>query len=171
MVESNSFCKKWPKFCWPQFLQFVLSTLLMQQLLATLIMELLVQKSFKQGMMEQLGIILVQDINLLGLHYTRLPTIFYLYYAALLFILTSFSRYGGWLRKDSSFSIFVLFGLIEMDWCSLICCQVLRLLKFSHGKSGGEKARTVFARAIIMRPRLILCDEPTASLDIDNKRK
>ena len=128
MVKNNSFCKKWPKFCWPQFLQFVLSTLLMQQLMATLIMELLVQKSFKQGMMEQLGIILVQDINLLGLHYTRLPTIFYLYCAALLFILTSFSRYGGWLRKDSSFSIFVLFGLIEMDWLSLMAVVFFDLL-------------------------------------------
>ena len=37
--------------------------------------------------------------------------------------------------------------------------------------SGGEKARAVFARAVIMRPRVILCDEPTASLDADNKRK
>ncbi|WP_080557330.1 ABC transporter ATP-binding protein [Ruminococcus albus] len=35
--------------------------------------------------------------------------------------------------------------------------------------SGGEKARAVFARAVIMRPPLILCDEPTASLDGENK--
>lgn len=35
--------------------------------------------------------------------------------------------------------------------------------------SGGEKARAVFARAVIMNPSLILCDEPTASLDNDNK--
>ena len=37
--------------------------------------------------------------------------------------------------------------------------------------SGGEKSRVVFARAIIMRPPLILCDEPTASLDGDNKER
>lgn len=37
--------------------------------------------------------------------------------------------------------------------------------------SGGEKARAVFARSVIMNPQLILCDEPTASLDGDNKEK
>ena len=35
--------------------------------------------------------------------------------------------------------------------------------------SGGEKARAVFARAVILNPPLILCDEPTASLDPENK--
>lgn len=37
--------------------------------------------------------------------------------------------------------------------------------------SGGEKSRAVFARGIIMKPQLILCDEPTASLDVDNKER
>ncbi len=37
--------------------------------------------------------------------------------------------------------------------------------------SGGEKSRAVFARAIIMNPQLILCDEPTASLDSENKER
>ncbi len=37
--------------------------------------------------------------------------------------------------------------------------------------SGGEKSRAVFARAIIMKPHLILCDEPTASLDGENKER
>ncbi|MCR5432304.1 MAG: ABC transporter ATP-binding protein [Lachnospiraceae bacterium] len=37
--------------------------------------------------------------------------------------------------------------------------------------SGGEKSRVVFARAIIMNPQLILCDEPTASLDGENKER
>lgn len=35
--------------------------------------------------------------------------------------------------------------------------------------SGGQRARAVFARAIIMNPPLILADEPTASLDPENK--
>ena len=39
------------------------------------------------------------------------------------------------------------------------------------GCSGGEKSRAVFARAIIMKPQLILCDEPTASLDGENKER
>lgn len=37
--------------------------------------------------------------------------------------------------------------------------------------SGGEKSRAVFARSVIMNPQLILCDEPTASLDGDNKER
>lgn len=37
--------------------------------------------------------------------------------------------------------------------------------------SGGEKARAVFARGIIMKPQIILADEPTASLDVENKER
>lgn len=35
--------------------------------------------------------------------------------------------------------------------------------------SGGQRARAVFARGIIMNPQIILSDEPTASLDSKNK--
>lgn len=37
--------------------------------------------------------------------------------------------------------------------------------------SGGEKARAVFARGIIMNPQIILADEPTASLDMENRER
>ncbi len=37
--------------------------------------------------------------------------------------------------------------------------------------SGGEKARATFARGVIMRPLIILADEPTASLDVENKER
>ena len=37
--------------------------------------------------------------------------------------------------------------------------------------SGGEKARAVFARGIIMKPQIILADEPTASLDAENRER
>lgn len=37
--------------------------------------------------------------------------------------------------------------------------------------SGGQRSRAVFARAVIMNPQLILSDEPTASLDFENKEK
>lgn len=37
--------------------------------------------------------------------------------------------------------------------------------------SGGERARAVFARAVIMSPQVILADEPTASLDAKNRSR
>lgn len=45
------------------------------------------------------------------------------------------------------------------------------LQKKPHSCSGGERSRAVFARGIIMQPRIILSDEPTASLDVENKEK
>lgn len=37
--------------------------------------------------------------------------------------------------------------------------------------SGGEKARAVFARGILMKPQIILADEPTAALDVENRER
>jgi len=37
--------------------------------------------------------------------------------------------------------------------------------------SGGERARAVFARGVIMKPQIILSDEPTASLDVENRER
>lgn len=71
-------------------------------------------------------------INLfVGLSYSWLRRIFYGYYGILfvinlmaLFIITAYSRYGAWIRKDASFATFGLFGVIGMDWLSLLAVLI-----------------------------------------------
>lgn len=40
------------------------------------------------------------------------------------------------------------------------------LAKYPHELSGGQKQRVLIARSFILRPRFMVCDEPTASLDL-----
>ncbi|KIL43205.1 peptide ABC transporter permease [Jeotgalibacillus campisalis] len=75
-------------------------------------------------------------INLVvGLSYSKLRAIFYSYFGllfsinlTLLIAITAFNRYGFWLRKESLYATYGIFGLLSMDWIALLIVLFIDLI-------------------------------------------
>lgn len=90
------------------------------------------------------------------------------------FITQSFHLFDAFTVEENLFSALALSDLSSKE-IEIRVQEVSNLANISHKLnvvvttlSGGEKQRCIIARALVNKPEIILCDEPTANLDREN---
>jgi putative ABC transport system ATP-binding protein len=85
------------------------------------------------------------------------------------FVFQSFQLLPGWTALEN---VMLPLELLEKDDTEKLAKDMLervglgeRLHHYPRHLSGGEQQRVALARAFVMRPKLLLADEPTGSLD------
>ncbi len=93
------------------------------------------------------------------------------------FIFQSYNLFNHLNVKDNVSIPLIPLGLTQEEIDKKVL-EALKLANISHKEeeiisnlSGGEKQRCAIARALVNQPNIILCDEPTANLDLDNSLK
>ena len=90
------------------------------------------------------------------------------------FIFQAYNLFNELNVKDNISIPLIPLGFSQKDIDEKVS-EALKLSNIFHKKdelvfnlSGGEKQRCAIARAIVNNPEIILCDEPTANLDLNN---